>query len=133
MQLNVTTDYAIRIVLYLAAKGGVVNSSEIAHAMGIPPTYIMKVTKTLKNAKILSERRGVDGGFVLSRDPQQLSLLDIVTALEKTVNINRCLEEDEYCSRNAVAFCNVRKLLVRLQAELAEGLNVKISELISDP
>ncbi|MCL2300513.1 MAG: Rrf2 family transcriptional regulator [Firmicutes bacterium] len=130
MQLNVTTDYAVRIVLYLAIKQKVVNSSEIAKAMGIPPTYIMKITRTLKSAGILSEKRGVDGGFVLDRKPEQLTLLDIVSALEKTVNINRCLEEDEFCSRNAVAFCNVRKLLVRLQAELAEGLNVKISELI---
>jgi len=130
MQLNVTTDYAIRIVLYLAIQKRVVNSKEIAKAMGIPLTYIMKITKTLKDAKILSEKRGVDGGFVLSRDPEQLTLLDIVGVLERTVKINRCLEEDEYCSRNAVAFCTVRKLLVRLQAELAEGLNVKISELI---
>jgi len=130
MQLNVTTDYAIRIVLYLAIKQRVVNSNEIANAMGIPPTYIMKITRTLKNAGILSERRGVGGGFVLSKAPEQLTLLDIVDALEKTVNINRCLEEDEYCSRNAAAFCTVRKLLVCLQAELAEGLNVKISELI---
>ena len=130
MQLNVTTDYAIRIVLYLAMKDRVVNSGEIAEAMGIPPTYIMKITRKLKHANILSEKRGVDGGFVLSSAPDQLTLLDIVGALEKTVNINRCLEEDEYCSRNAVSFCTVRKLLVRLQAELAEGLNVKISELI---
>jgi len=130
MQLNVTTDYAIRIVLYLATKKKVVNSNEIAKAMGIPSTYIMKITRTLKQADILREKRGVDGGFVLNMEPEQLTLLEIVGALEKTVNINRCLEEDEYCSRNAVTFCNVRKLLVRLQAELAEGLNVKISELI---
>jgi len=130
MQLNVTTDYAVRIVLYLAMNDRVVSSGEIAKVMGIPPTYIMKITRTLKHANIVSEKRGVDGGFVLNRAPDQLTLLDIVSALEKTVNINRCLEEDKHCSRNAVAFCNVRKLLVRLQAELAEGLNVKISELI---
>lgn len=130
MQLNVTTDYAIRIVLYLAIKKKIVSSSEIANAMGIPPTYIMKITRTLKHADVLSEKRGVDGGFMLNRAPDQLTLLDIVAALEKTVNINRCLEEDEFCSRNAVAYCTVRKLLVRLQAEFAEGLNVKISELI---
>ena len=130
MQLNVTTDYAIRIVLYLAIKEKVVNSSEIAEAMGIPPSYITKIARALKGADILRERRGVDGGFVLNRAPEELTLLDIVGALEKTVSINRCLEEDEYCSRSAVSFCNVRKLLVRLQAELAEGLSVKISELI---
>jgi len=130
MQLNVTTDYAIRIVLYLAIKKRVINSNEIAQAMGIPPNYIMKITRTLKNAGLLSEKRGVVGGFVLIRNPDELTLLDIVDALEKTLNINRCLEEDEFCSRNAAAFCSVRKLLVQLQAQFAEGLSVKISELL---
>ena len=131
LQLNVTTDYAIRIVMYLAIQQKVVNSREIAKEMGIPMTYIMKITKKLKDAKLLSEKRGVDGGFMLNKAPDRLTLLDIVGALEKTVKINRCLEDDEYCSRDAVAFCTVRKLLVQLQAEFAEGLNVKISDLIS--
>jgi len=130
MQLNVTTDYAIRIVLYLTQKKGVANSNEIAEAMGIPRSYILKIAKTLKDAGILSEKRGVEGGFVLRGDPEQLTLLDIVSALERTVNINRCLEEDEYCSRDAVSFCKVRELLVKLQDELAQGLNVKVTEFI---
>ena len=130
MQLNVTTDYAIRIVLHLIQKKGVANSNEIASAMGIPRSYILKIAKKLKEANILSERRGIDGGFVLIRDPDQLTLLDIVGALERTVNINRCLEEDEYCSRSAVSYCKVRELLVELQSELARGLNVKLSEFI---
>ena len=128
MQLNVTTDYAIRIVLYLASKQCVANSNEIAENMGIPQSYILKITKTLKQAGILSEKRGVDGGFVLRRDPDELTLLDIVSALERTVNINRCLEDDEYCSRAAVPFCEVRKVLVKLQGQLEEGLSVKISQ-----
>ena len=130
MQLNVTTDYAIRIVLHLMQKKGVANSNEIADAMGIPRNYILKITKTLKEAGILNEKRGIDGGFVLSGDPDQLTLLDIVSALERTVNINRCLEEDEYCSRDAVSYCKVRELLVKLQSELARGLNVKVMEFL---
>ena len=130
MQLNLTTDYAIRIVLYLIQKKGVANSNEIAGAMGIPRSYILKIAKTLKDADILSEKRGVEGGFVLRADPAQLTLLDIVSALERTVNINRCLEEDEYCSRDAVSYCKVRELLVKLQDELAQGLNVKVTEFI---
>jgi len=128
--LNVTTDYAVRIVLYLATKQKITNSNEIAKAMGIPPSYIMKITRKLKLAGIVSEKRGVAGGFVLIRAPEELTLLEIVSALEKTTNINRCLEEDGYCSRNAASFCTVRRLLARLQAQLNEGLSVKISELL---
>lgn len=44
MQLNVTTDYAIRTVLYLAIKDELATSNEIAMAMGIPPSYVLKIT-----------------------------------------------------------------------------------------
>ena len=130
MQLNVTTDYAIRIVLHLAQKDGFATSKEISEEMHIPHTYIPKITRLLKEAKILSEKRGVYGGFMLTRSPDEIKLLDIVGSLEKTVNINRCLEEDQYCSRHAVAYCKVRKLLAEIQLELGHRLDVTISEFI---
>ena len=52
MQLNVTTDYAIRTVLYLAIKDELATSNEIAMAMGIPPSYVLKITSKLVVAGI---------------------------------------------------------------------------------
>lgn len=60
MQLNVTTDYAIRTVLYLAIKDELATSNEIAMAMGIPPSYVLKITSKLVVAGIIkriSQRR----------------------------------------------------------------------------
>ena len=130
MQLNVTTDYAVRIVLYLASKKDVANSGEIAREMGIPPNYILKLMKTLKEGGVLSEKRGVDGGFMLKAAPEELTLWTILNLFEKTMVINKCLEGDPYCSRNAVAYCKVRDLLGEVQNELYGKLNVKISELL---
>ena len=130
MQLNVTTDYAIRIVLFLVLKKGIANSAEMAEAMGIPHSYILKITKVLKSVDILAEKRGINGGFVLKKSPEELTLLTIIAALEKTININRCLEEDKYCSRYATSYCKVRKLLCEAQVELFRRLDVKISEFI---
>jgi Rrf2 family nitric oxide-sensitive transcriptional repressor len=127
MQLNVTTDYGIRVVLYLAQKNEVASSNEICIKMGIPCTYMHKITRTLKNAGILREIRGSTGGFVLQKDPDNLSILNIVSVFEKTMNINRCLETDKFCSRDAVAFCAVRDIYVEAQTELHNRLNVKIS------
>ncbi|MCL2477483.1 Rrf2 family transcriptional regulator [Candidatus Bathycorpusculum sp.] len=113
MQLNVTTDYDIRVVLYLAKKKGVANSNEICIEMGIPCTYMHKITRTLKNAGIRREIRGSTGGFVLQKDPESLSILNIAVAFEKTMNINRCLEADKFCNRDAVPFCAVRDISLK--------------------
>lgn len=53
MQINITTDYAIRIVLYLAIRKELVSSVDIAYAMGIQPGYVLKITRKLVNAGIL--------------------------------------------------------------------------------
>lgn len=53
MQLNVTTDYAIRIVLYLAIKKEITTSKEIGAAMGIPKNYVLKITHKLVEAGII--------------------------------------------------------------------------------
>ncbi|MDR2202855.1 MAG: Rrf2 family transcriptional regulator [Nitrososphaerota archaeon] len=127
MHLNVTTDYGIRVVLYLAKKRGVASSSEICANMGIPHTYMHKIVKPLKKAEILREVRGSNGGFVLIKSPNDFSILTIVNAFEKTMNLNKCLEEDKFCSRNASSCCKIRELYVNAQAEFHQNLDVKVS------
>lgn len=63
MQLNVTTDYAIRTVLYLAIKDELATSNEIAMAMGIPPSYVLKITSKLVVAGIIKRIVGAQGAF----------------------------------------------------------------------
>jgi len=130
MQLNVTTDYAVRIVLYLAIKKDYVNSSEISREMGIPRTYILKLTKNLKDAGIIGEKRGVVGGFILKKDPDELTLWDVYKVFERTMVLNRCLEEDEHCSRDAVSYCTVRKFLVEVQSEVIRMMSKRISDFL---
>lgn len=67
MQINVTTDYAIRIVLYLAIQNKVTTSKDIAMAMGIPKSYIFKITNKLIAAGIIQRIVGAKGGFILTR------------------------------------------------------------------
>lgn len=63
MQLNVTTDYAIRTVLYLAIKDELATSNEIAMAMGIPPSYVLKITSKLVVAGIIKRIVGAQAAF----------------------------------------------------------------------
>ena len=61
MQLKITTDYAIRIVYYLACRGEVITASELAYELKIPESYIPKITKKLKEANIITACEGICG------------------------------------------------------------------------
>ena len=61
MQLKITTDYAIRIVYYLACRSEVITASELAYELKIPESYIPKITKKLKEANIITACEGIKG------------------------------------------------------------------------
>lgn len=82
MRIKTTTNYAIRIVLYLASKQDIATSKEIAEAMNIPVAYELKVTKQLLGAGLIKMYRGVKGGFKLAISPDKLSLFDVINAMD---------------------------------------------------
>ena len=131
MQLNITTDYAIRIVYYLALKEETITASELASVLKIPVNYISKITKKLKAAEIVQACERIKGGYALMKKPEMISLFDIVSSMEVTMKINRCLEPDGFCSRNATDYCNVHKALLNVQKTYEDALkSVTIADLI---
>ena len=131
MQLNITTDYAIRIVYYLALKEETITASELASVLKIPVNYISKITKKLKAAEIVQACEGIKGGYALMKKPEMISLFDIVSSMEVTMKINRCLEPEGFCSRNATDYCNVHKALLNVQKTYEDALkSVTIADLI---
>ena len=133
MQLKVSTDYAIRIVLHLAVKGGAATSSEISGQMGIPRSVIATLAKPLQKAGILTTQRGTGGGFALGRRPEDISLHEIVNLMEGTTRINRCLEPDGFCSRKGTASCNAHRFFLREQEKLERSFReMTIAKLLND-
>lgn len=133
MQLKISTDYAIRIVLYLATTQTAATSAEISVKMGIPQTVIATLARPLQEAGILSTQRGSGGGFTLCRKPEDISLHEIISIAEGTTRINRCLEEDGFCSRGGVPNCPVHKFYSHIQSYLDEAFKQKtIAALLAD-
>ena len=84
MQLTNTTDYAIRIVCYLAIKKHRVTTAKLASELKIPESYIPKITKQLKKEKIISASEGISGGYALAKNPEKISLFDVISCMEST-------------------------------------------------
>lgn len=133
MQLKQSTDYAIRIVMYLAEKQQIANSEEISTQMCIPQSVVATLAMPLQKAGILTTLRGVGGGFTLSRRPEDISLHEIINIAEGTTRINRCLEPDGFCSRNGAPNCPVHKFYAHIQNYLDEAFKQKtIASLLAD-
>lgn len=122
MEINRTTDYALRVVMHLARHGprGRVTSARIAAEQGIPPDYVPKVLQALGRAGIVATVPGRFGGVHLSRLPGKLTVLDVVQAMEGPVLLNRCLVRKGECPRDRL--CPVHRLWARAQEGLVRTL-----------
>lgn len=72
MQLKNSTDYAIRIVCYLAAQERMVSTSELSRKLNVSANYVPKIAKKLKNAKIVTACEGTNGGYMLAKQQNWL-------------------------------------------------------------
>lgn len=84
-------EYALRATVYLAAQHGkpCVNH-EIAAAMQVPAGYLAKVMQNLRRAGIVTSQRGLKGGFELSRPATEITILDVVNAVDPVPRIMQC-------------------------------------------
>lgn len=124
MNLNQATDYAFRAILQLAnqPKGAMVEAQSIAQKQVIPMRFLLKIMTALIKAGIVGSRRGVGGGYYLAKAPADITLLNVVEAIEGPVFINRCLADQRYCSKQGVPTCQVHRALADIQGRLIEEL-----------
>lgn len=128
MQIKLLTDYGIRFVLYLAEHRHTrhLPGNDIAAATGISPGYIRKVAQHLCGAGIVGVSQGFKGGYYLIRDPNTLSLYEVMAATEDTMRVNRCLVDPKLCSRGAAPACKVHQYLAVVQ----EDMDAKLKRLM---
>ncbi|MEN6348604.1 MAG: Rrf2 family transcriptional regulator [Syntrophomonas sp.] len=120
MNINLATDYSFRAVLFLAQqpRGEVVEAQTIARQQAVPIRYLLKIMPSLIKAGIVKSQRGIGGGYMLARDPREITLLDVVEAIEGPIRLNRCLEEDNYCSKEGPPECEIHQALAAIQQKL---------------
>lgn len=82
MHFKASVEYGMRAVLYLAEKGSICSSREVADEMSIPRDYLIQLAQLLRNAGIIHARSGKNGGYSLAKDASEISMLDIFNALQ---------------------------------------------------
>ncbi len=84
MRISARADYAVRAVVELAGIGGdePVKAVRIARAQQLPPKFLLNILVELKQAGLLQSHRGTEGGFLLALDPAEITIADVVRAID---------------------------------------------------
>lgn len=143
--MSAKVDYAVRACIELAAAGeGPLKGERIAQAQEIPLKFLENILGDLRNAGLVRSQRGVEGGYWLARPPEEVTLADVIRAVEGPIaNVRGERPENVEYAGNAERLrdvwiavrANLRAVLEQVTlADLARGeLPDEIAELVADP
>lgn len=94
LRITKQTDYAIVLMTQLAGRReGVQNARDLARVVNLPLPTVSKILKAMTRAALVVSHRGVKGGYSLAKDPKDITIADLVEALEGPIAITECLDE----------------------------------------
>jgi Rrf2 family protein len=122
MQITRQADYAVRAVTYLAGLGNGrrAATSMIAREKLIPPSFLAKIVSQLSVAGVVQTSRGARGGVSLAREPEGITLLEVVEAIDGPITLNECVTDASTCAFGDD--CDVRQIWCEAQRNLVEHL-----------
>lgn len=122
MKVTRASDYAIRSLIYIAKKpdGTVFMRSELSKICDIPDSFLGKILQNLAKANILSSERGKKGGFKLNKPTTNITVYDIIKAIEGELSLNECIFDDNFCS--IVNTCSAHRMWMEIQETMMSKL-----------
>ncbi|MEA3545774.1 MAG: Rrf2 family transcriptional regulator [Thermodesulfobacteriota bacterium] len=122
MVITRATEYAVRTVIFLAQqpKDDIVLKKDICRTQEVTPAFLTKILQPLIKVGIVSSQRGVGGGFLLAKDPNEITMLDILQAEEGQLRLNHCLVDTDVCHRDA--YCSAHNVWYETQHAMSEVL-----------
>ena len=130
LSLTRRTDYALVALAWLGSRRAAgdppVSARRIAEEFDLPLALLMNILKDLARAKVVASNRGSQGGYSLAVDPGELSLLDIVTAIEGPARLAVCAEEDNDAGEKCGLAC---RCPIRLPIQ---RLNLRINRFLEE-
>ncbi len=125
--------YAVKAVYELAlhAGRGPMTVGAIAHAQNIPEQYLEQLMPSLKRAGLVRGMRGAQGGYQLAGDPAEISVRDVVQAVEGPIVVAECAESGPGCE--AMEFCIGPDVWTRVQEAVDDAMSqITLERLIRD-
>lgn len=136
MNINQESDYALRIVLMLSKEGvdNKLDAKFLSESGNIPLRFLLKLTRKLTQSGIVKSYRGINGGYAITRDPKDITLKDVVEAIQGPIMVTRCVYDKKICSANKGGHCSIHKALCNIQSTMVTELaKVTFEDLKNNP
>ncbi|MCI0377989.1 MAG: Rrf2 family transcriptional regulator [Gemmataceae bacterium] len=127
-----TVEYALRAVVHLASKAPAAQTTqEIAQATRVPQAYLAKVLQSLVQAHVLRSQRGLGGGISLLKNPDDLTILEVVNAVDPIHRIQDC---PLGLAAHGVRLCALHKRLDNALAQVEKAFaDTTLREILDEP
>jgi FeS assembly SUF system regulator len=131
LRMGKLTDYGIVLMTFLANEQASQHSAHtIADAVKVPLPTVRKVLKALSNAGLLKSERGVSGGYTLSRSAVEISVAEIITAIEGPIALTECVSTVSQCEQET--HCTVQTNWTRINNAVFHALDeVKLADMLA--
>jgi Rrf2 family nitric oxide-sensitive transcriptional repressor len=121
MPLTIQTDYALRTLMYLAARRGRATAGEVAGLFGISGHHVAKVVNQLARHGYIRSMRGIGGGIELAKEPDSIRLGEVVERFEGNLHLLDCVASENLCAIQP--FCKLKGVLAEAERLQVEYLN----------
>ena len=108
MHITLETDYAIRIVLYLAKTNKRVEAKNISENTEVTLRFALKILRKLVAEGIVKSFKGSQGGYELNKKPEEITLASVIETVEGTYYLSRCLNPEQGCNREGKTSCKLQ-------------------------
>jgi Rrf2 family transcriptional regulator, cysteine metabolism repressor len=141
MMFSTRTEYGVRVMVELARRNGdePVSLADIAAADELPLAYLEHLVARLRKAGLVEGRRGARGGYLLARPAPDITMAEVVEALEGSIAPIECISQapdgDLVCARetDAAHVCPTKLLWTRVQGSIVGTLEqTRLSDLVQD-
>ena len=121
MRLTTQTDYALRTLMYLAARPGRATVMQVADLYGISANHVAKVVNQLARIGLVRSVRGIGGGIELARSAGDIRLGEVIEAFEGNMHLLDCVHIEDVCVIQP--FCKLKNILATAERIQMEYLN----------
>ena len=122
LRMSRLTDYGTVVLAHLASNDSTcVSAAEVAQISGIALPTVSKLLKSLAKAELVRSTRGAHGGYRLARQPQKISAVEVIDALEGPVSITECSSSNSHCDYEHN--CNVGNAWQRINIAIRRALD----------
>ena len=119
MLITRASEYAILSLIVLSKASAPMDSETLSRELSISKSFLAKILQALAKKEILKSFKGVNGGFVLNQDPKDISMLEVMSAVEgKAPAVFECSPSRNDCPSDRANLCSVWPFLNRLQGKI---------------